>query len=197
MWPCNACSLHPRGWPPVLPEPATTPALLPAPAGMAPRQHPPGHPRALLPASAGMAPPRSATSGRIWSAPRTRGDGPRSRLRISRGVRCSPYPRGWFRPPGPRRPDPPLFPALAGTTGSWFVCGCGFLIWIPDAVSVFGGVGLSYAFLYGVWRGVRMGFWNRFDVVSCGLRIWYLTGGRHLFSGPGTRRLLFRCFFLV
>ena len=69
--------------------------LFPARAGMVPQDRDLGVGKSLLPARAGMVPSRvsSRSSGR--AAPRTRGDGSRSRAEVLQRRDCSSYGRGW------------------------------------------------------------------------------------------------------
>ncbi len=92
-WWCG-CSPRPRGWSPVrAPAPDVAP-LLPAPAGMVPRE--------------------SHRSADARTAPRARGDGPGdARVGILSG-RCSPRPQGWSPQVGFGGPVEELLPAPAG-----------------------------------------------------------------------------------
>ncbi len=90
----TSCSPRTRGWSPRAQMSAPAPALLPAHAGMVPRS--PGAP---------------ADSS---SAPRARGDGPFSPIRVEPFENCSPRTRGWSRSDIVHRDRPRLLPAHAG-----------------------------------------------------------------------------------
>nr|EIF94330.1 hypothetical protein [Streptomyces tsukubensis NRRL18488] len=88
------CSPHARGWSPAV--------VL--------RVQRPG----VLPARAGMVPGRPATKAPWPSAPRTRGDGPRSIDASGDEVGCSPHARGWSPSLSPQPSSRRVLPARAG-----------------------------------------------------------------------------------
>ncbi len=90
----DGCSPHARGWPP--------------------RSSPPSPSSNLLPARAGMAPSRASALVIGGTAPRTRGDGPVTRVQLSPLWLCSPHARGWPPRRDPDGLDQELLPARAG-----------------------------------------------------------------------------------
>ncbi len=90
----SACSPHPRGWS---------------------HRHGLGREdRDLLPAPAGMVPRTKRGISVCFTAPRTRGDGPRIIGTSARPSACSPHPRGWSLQGGSDRGPRALLPAPAG-----------------------------------------------------------------------------------
>ncbi len=88
------CSPHPRGWSLIALGVVLRVVLLPAPAGMVPRED--------LPRDGAL------------PAPRTRGDGPTAGTVVGAACGCSPHPRGWSRLLRQAETDHRLLPAPAG-----------------------------------------------------------------------------------